>query len=125
MSELPPSTPPPAPAPAPVVPPARTVDDIKGDPLVASAASRVGDAIVNAKEFAGEITLFVDRDRIVEVCRAFKDDGFVYLVDLAGVDYSKFPNHTGARFSVSYTLYSFQKNNRVRLRVWTDEQTAI
>ncbi|HJQ36075.1 MAG TPA: NADH-quinone oxidoreductase subunit C [Thermoanaerobaculia bacterium] len=108
-----------------VPPPQKTADDIKRDPLVAAAVSRSGDAITDAKEFANEITLFADRDRIVEVCRAFKDDGFVYLVDLAGVDYSKFPNHTGPRFSVAYTLYSFQKNARVRLRVWTDETTPI
>jgi NADH-quinone oxidoreductase subunit C len=85
----------------------------------------VGEAVVGAREQVGEITLFVDRDQIVEVCRAFKSDGFVYLVDLAGVDYSKFPNHTGLRFGVSYTLYSFQKNARVRLRVWTDETTPV
>src|ERR1044071_1197097 len=129
MSELPPSTPPPpapaAPSVAPAAPPAKTADDIKRDPLVASAVTRVSDAILDAKEFAGEITLFADRDRIVEVCRAFKDDGFVYLVDLAGVDYSKFPNHSGLRFSVAYMLYSFQKNARVRLRVWTDADTPV
>jgi NADH-quinone oxidoreductase subunit C len=114
-----------APAPAAAAPPARTLDEIKRDPLVASAVSRVDDAILGARELVGEITLFVDRDRIVEVCRAFKADGFVYLVDLAGVDYSKFPGHTNLRFSVAYTLYSFQKNARVRLRVWTDETTPI
>lgn len=92
---------------------------------MAAAVNRAGDAIVGAKEQVGEITLFVDRDRIVEVARAFKDDGFNYLVDLCGVDYSKYPNHTGPRFCVAYTLYSFQKNNRVRLRVWTDETTPI
>jgi NADH-quinone oxidoreductase subunit C len=125
MSEqTPPSSPPASPA-APSAPPARSVDEIKRDPLVAAAASRVDDAILGAKEFAGEITLFADRDRIVEVCRAFKDDGFVYLVDLAAVDYSKYPGHTGLRFSVAYTIYSFQKNNRVRLRVWTDEKSPV
>jgi NADH-quinone oxidoreductase subunit C len=117
---------PPSPAPPPpAVPQGRSVDEIKRDPLVASAVSRVDDAVLGAKELVGEITLFFDRDRIVEVARAFKDAGFVYLVDLAGVDYSKYPGHTGARFSVSYTLYSFQKNARVRLRVWTDEQSPI
>jgi len=131
MSELtPPSSPPPATPPAPAVPaatapPARSVDDIKRDPLVAGAVSRIGDAVLDAKDFVGELTLFVDRDRIVEVCRAFKDDGYVYLVDLCGVDYSKFPGHTGARFSVVYTLYSFQKNARVRLRVWTNDKEPV
>jgi NADH-quinone oxidoreductase subunit C len=120
-----PSQPAAAPAAAAAVPPARTLDELKRDPLVASAVARVEDAIISAKEQVGEITLFVDRDRIVEVCRAFKSDGFVYLVDLAAVDYSKFPGHTNLRFSVAYTLYSFAKNARVRLRVWTDEATAI
>lgn len=122
MSEHTPPTPPPAAAPAP---PARTVEDIKRDPLVAAAVARVDEAILGAKEFAGELTLFVDRDRIVEVCRAFKDDGYDYLVDLTGLDYSKYPNHTGLRFSVAYTLYSFGKNARIRLRVWTDEKSPV
>ena len=124
MSEqTPPSSPPASPAAA--APPARSVDEIKRDPLVAAAVARVDDAITGAKEFAGEITLFADRDRIADVCRAFKSDGFVYLVDLAAVDYSKYPGHTGPRFSVAYTLYSFQKNNRVRLRVWTDDKEPV
>ncbi|HYC92339.1 MAG TPA: NADH-quinone oxidoreductase subunit C [Thermoanaerobaculia bacterium] len=98
---------------------------MKRDPLVASAVARVDDAVLDAREFAGELTLFIDRDRIVEVARAFKDSGYVYLVDLAAVDYSKYPAHTGPRFSVAYTLYSFQKNARVRLRVWTDETAPV
>jgi len=102
-------------------PPPRSLDDIRRDPLIAGAAERSGDAITAAKEFVGEITLTIDRNRIVEVCRAFKDDGFNYLVDLAGADYSTYPNHSGPRFAVSYTLYSFQKNNRVRLKVWTED----
>jgi NADH-quinone oxidoreductase subunit C len=125
MSETTPPSPPPTAQPAAAAPPARSVDDIRRDPLVAAAVKRVDDAVLDAKEQVGEITLFVDRDRIVEVCRAFKDDGFVYLVDLAGVDYSKYPGHTNLRFSVSYTLYSFAKNARVRLRVWTDEKTPV
>lgn len=125
MSE---QTPPPSatpPAAAATAPPARSVEEIRKDPLVAAAVARVDEAILGAKEFAGEITLFADRDRIVEVCRAFKNDGWVYLVDLCGLDYSKYPDHTGLRFSVAYTLYSFQKNARVRIRVWTDDKYPV
>jgi NADH-quinone oxidoreductase subunit C len=103
----------------------RSVDEIKRDPLIAGACKRAGDAILDAKEFVGEISLTVARDRIAEVAQTFKDDGFNYLVDLTGVDYSSFPNWTGDRFGVSYTLYSFSKNNRVRLKVTTDENTPI
>ena len=122
MSEdaTPPSTPPVAAAPT-----GRSFDELKRDPLVAAAVARVEEHILSAREMVGELTLFVDRDHIVDVCRAFKDDGFVYLVDLAGVDYSKFPGHANPRFSVAYTLYSFRRNARVRLRVWTDDGEPV
>ena len=101
--------------------PARTADEIKRDPRVADAVARVGDAVVDAKEFANEITLTVARERIREVAEAFKQDGFTYLVDLAGVDYSKYPGWTGARYGVAYMLYSFRKNTRIRLKVFTND----
>jgi len=122
LTEAPQTPPPPAP---PAAPAARTAEEIKRDPLVAAAVARSGDAIVDAKEFAGEITLLVQREKIADVCRAFKDECFKYLVDLSGVDYSNYPNYTGSRFGVSYMLYSFDKNARVRLKVTTDENTAI
>ena len=106
-------------------PETRTADDIKRDPRIAAAVARVNDAITEAKEFAGEITLGVSRDRIRDVANAFKNEGFNYLVDLSGVDYSKYPGWSGPRFAVSYTLYSFRKNNRVRLKVGTDDGTPI
>jgi NADH-quinone oxidoreductase subunit C len=120
MSEAPHTPPPPA---APTA--GRTPDEIKHDPLVAAAVARAADAVIGAKEFAGEITLTVARERIQEVAAAFKAEGFNYLVDLSGVDYSKYPGYAGPRFVVSYMLYSFSKNARVRLKVATDEGTAI
>ena len=114
--------PPAAPAAAPA---ARAANDIKRDPLVVAAVSRDWEAVTDAKEFAGEITLTIAREKIAAVCRSFKDDGFNYLVDLSGIDYSKYPGHTGQRFGVSYTLYSFRRNARVRLRTFTDEATPV
>jgi len=124
MSETPQKPPPPKPA-APAAPAGRSLDEIKNDPLIAGACARVGDAIVEAKEFAGEITLTVARERIADVCQAMKDDGFNYLFDLAGVDYSTYTGWKGDRFGVAYTLYSFSKNNRVRIKTMTDESTPI
>ncbi|HVT03415.1 MAG TPA: NADH-quinone oxidoreductase subunit C [Thermoanaerobaculia bacterium] len=112
-------------APQPPPPAARTADDILREPLVASTVSRIRDAITTAKEFAGEITLHVSRDRIREVCQAFKSDGFTYLVDLSGIDYSTYPNHSEARFGVAYHLYSFRSNARVRLKVFAADGESI
>jgi NADH-quinone oxidoreductase subunit C len=122
VSEAPHTPPPPAP---PAAPTARTVEEIKRDPLVAAAVARADDAIIGAKEFAGEITLTVARERIRDIATNFKTEGFNYLVDLAGVDYSKYPNYTGPRFVIAYTLYSFTKNARVRLKVAADEGETI
>lgn len=120
MSETPESTPQSAPHKAPAAPAApagRAIDEILAEPIIAQAASSVRGAILEAKEFAGEITLLINVDRIVDVCQAFKAASYTYLVDLTGVDYSKYPGHAGHRFGVTYTLYSFEKNARVRLRV--------
>lgn len=126
---MPETTPPPGPqaaaAPQTAAAVVRSAEDIRRDPLIAGAVARAPEAILDAKEFAGEITLKVARERINEVAAAFKADGFDYLVDLCGVDYSKYPGHTGDRFGVTYTLYSFRKNGRVRLKVSTDEATGV
>ena len=112
--------------PAPVAaPPQRSREEILRDPLVAAAVSQLSDAVVNAREFAGEITLIIDRARIREVAEAFKRDGFRYCVDVTGVDYSKYAGHTGERFAVAYHLYSFDKNKRVRLKVFTSDGLPV
>jgi NADH-quinone oxidoreductase subunit C len=117
-----PAEPAPAPPPAPV---ARSREEVLRDPSVAAVASQFGDAIRETREFAEQITLVIDRERIREVCEAFKRDGYAYLVDLTGVDYSKFPGHAGDRFAVAYHLYDFKKNKRIRLKVFAPEGTPV
>ena len=73
MSEAPLTTPPPTP------------EEIKRDPLVAQAVARVADAIVGAKEFAGEITLNVAVERIRAGLDGRVDDGSGGSAELGGV----------------------------------------
>ena len=50
----------------------------------------LGDALVEAREHVGEITLVVRRDAIVDVCRLLRDTpGLEYqqLMEIVGVDY--------------------------------------
>lgn len=96
----------------------RTAEQILADQAVAAAVQPLRDAILEASEFAGEITLVVERRRVREVAASFKSAGYTYLVDLTGVDYSAYPGHSGdLRFAVVYHLYSFEKNLRIRLKV--------
>ena len=70
-------------------------------------------------------TFIVRREDIVEALRALRDDPelqFTLPLDLFGVDY---PGRPEGRFDVVYLLYSIKTGDRVRLKVRTDENTAI
>lgn len=113
------------PAPAPAAPPAKTKEEVLADPIVVAVTSAMPEAFLNAKDAIGEISLYVAREAIADVCRAFKARGFTYLVDLSGSDYSTFPAHAGERFCVNYLLHAFEKNDRVRLKVFVADGVNV
>jgi len=96
--------------------------DAAGDPLVGALREALPEAIEQARTLAGDLTLSVRREAIAEVAAALKrDHGFTYLIDICGADY---PKRT-PRFEVVYHLHRFPDHRRVRLRVGTDEATAV
>ena len=91
-----------------------------GERIVANS----GGGVTSFKVACGELTLEAVTHRIVEVLTHLRDDPdmrFQQLIDLAGVDYPDRPK----RFDVVYHLLSFVKNRRVRVKVQTDEDTAV
>ena len=54
----------------------RGITEILADPRVEPAVAPVREAILEAKEFAEEMTLTVERRRIREVCESFKRAGY-------------------------------------------------
>lgn len=122
--------------------------------LVDHAQELLGDTIVSVREVAGQYTLEVRRDRIIEVCRTLRDDPsfrFDQLMDLCGVDYLEYGRaavegsddpaggpsggaHSavceparvpGRRFAVVYHLLSLAHNRRLRLRAYLDDELPI
>ena len=102
--------------------------------LIAHARKIFGAAIAAVHESTGQLTLEVRRDRIVEVCRALRDDpafAFEQLMDLCGVDYLDYGRESsrglrpGPRFAVVYQLLSLRHNRRVRLRAWLDDEMPL
>src|SRR5689334_4577855 len=92
--------------------------------VIEAARVAVGAALLDVNEHVGEITLVVNREAIVDVCRALRDTpGLEYqqLMEIAGVDYPERPE----RFEVVYHLLSLTKNRRIRVTVLTDEQTPV
>ncbi len=76
------------------------------------------DVVRGAEQYAGEDTVYVHPERIVDVCRYLRDfHGFIYLSDLGGID-----RFTDAdRFEVFYNILSFEAGKRLRLKVRVDE----
>ena len=99
-------------------------------PASASELEKLGKAIckdaqgviTGASVAFGELTLTAPAGKIVEALTYLRDvQGFHQLVDLCGVDYPERP----LRFDVVYHLLSLTKNRRIRVKVQTDEDTAV
>lgn len=71
-----------------------------------------------------ELTVLVNRESISRVLQGLRDDSrwaFVQLLDICGVD---FPAEE-QRFEVVYHLLSLKNNQRLRVKVRTDEETPV
>jgi NADH-quinone oxidoreductase subunit C len=83
--------------------------------------SRFADAVLEANEFRGELTVVVPKERIVDICRFLKEDPqlqFDFLADVFGIDMYT----PTKRFGVIYNLYSLKNKNRIHLKVFTEEE---
>lgn len=87
-------------------------------------ASKNGEDVIEFNVAFNELTLNVKRDQIVKVLSFLRDDAnckFVQLTDVCGVDYPE----REERFDVVYHLLSMHHNQRVRVKVSTDEETTV
>jgi NADH-quinone oxidoreductase subunit C len=99
--------------------------DAAGHPLVTRLREKLGEAIVEASEFLGQLSVRVSPARVVEVCEFLKRDAespFDYLSDLTCVH---FPENADAPFEIIYNLYSISANVRVRLKARTTDGAGV
>ncbi|HWI27093.1 MAG TPA: NADH-quinone oxidoreductase subunit C [Stellaceae bacterium] len=90
------------------------------DHVAASLASH----LVESTVIHGQLVITVKRDAIAPVLTFLRDDPrclFKLLSDLCGVDYPDRPE----RFEVVYNLLSLKLNQRIRVKVTTDEENAV
>ena len=91
-------------------------------PVVSPLNERFPGAIVESKFALGEVSLFIDPERIVEVCRALKEDfAFEQLSGVTGVDW--WPQEP--RFEIVYQLHSISRNIRLRLKARISDNDAL
>ncbi len=74
----------------------------------------------------GELTLVIPRTEMLSVMKLLRDDydlRFEQLIDVCGVDYQSYGDGIwrGKRFAAVYHLLSVSKNQRIRVRVFAEE----
>lgn len=72
----------------------------------------------------GELTITIRRDDLLKVMKFLKDDAncqFLTLLDVCGVDYPD----DDERFEIVYHMLSMTHNNRIRVKLRTDEDTPV
>lgn len=87
-------------------------------------------AIKASRIALGELSIDVDLHDLVASCRILRDAPacrFEQLIDLCAVDYSEYGDGAwdGPRFAVVYHLLSVSLNQRVRLRVFVDDEVPM
>jgi len=84
----------------------------------------VADLIKRYEVRHGELTVYAERDGIVKLAKFLKDDNqcvFETLIDICGVDWPE----RSQRFDVVYHFLSMRLNQRIRVKVKTDEATPV
>lgn len=92
--------------------------------LSAYIAEKLGGRIREAVVAYGELTLTVEPQDIVPVLTFLRRDvqcQFISIIDICGADYPA----RERRFDVVYHLLSPRQNQRIRVKVMTDEETPV
>jgi len=92
--------------------------------LGAAISASLENEVLTSDVAFGELTIGVRAEHIQKVLTFLRDDNdccFKQLVDLCGADYPE----RSKRFEVIYHLLSYQLNQRIRVKVKTDEDTPV
>jgi NADH-quinone oxidoreductase subunit C len=85
---------------------------------------RSGEAVLEAENSHGDLSIVVHPGRIREVLEILKTESslqYAMLMDLFGMDYLKFQPETPERFAVVYILYSMTQRSHLRVKVYLPE----
>ncbi|MCZ6491082.1 MAG: NADH-quinone oxidoreductase subunit C [Acidobacteria bacterium] len=112
----------PAAPPAPPKPPAGPAPEPWNSKLATSLQERFPEASIEALSYLGQNFFVLPPESFLPVAGYLKSEsGFDMLADLTAVDYPK----REKRFEVIYQLYSFPRNERIRLKISLGEEESV
>lgn len=76
------------------------------------------ESVLDTNWYAGEFSITIDRSKSFAALKSLKEDfGFNYLADISTVDHYT----DEQRFEVQYNLFNLDKNQRLRVKVFIEE----
>jgi len=90
-------------------------------PVLAALKAKFPEAVQAVSFYAGEVSVLLDKESLLAVCRFLKDDpavGMDYLSNLCGADY---PDRE-KRFEVVHHLFSISRGHRINLKIRIADQ---
>lgn len=84
----------------------------------------LGESVLDVTVRLGELAVSIRRDDLLKVMKFLRDDAncqFLTLLDVCGVDYPD----DDERFEIVYHMLSMTHNNRIRVKLRTDEDTPV
>lgn len=115
---------PPATPPKPATPKAPVKPEPWASPLLDELQKKFPGAISEAVIFRNQPALNIAKEQLVAICQFLKSpEGGAYtlLTDETAADYPR----RKKRFDIIYQLYSFERNNRLRLRVQVSVEEKV
>ncbi len=91
--------------------------------MIAKLESLLGASLLSHTERLGEATIVVSAIGMSDSLLKLRDAGFEQLIDLCGVDYLAYGDGAweGKRFAAVYHLLSVANNDRLRVRVFAED----
>ena len=99
----------------------------RSEQLAEALTQRLGDNALELSVELGETTVVIPPAELAPIMRELRDDPdlqFAMLIDLCGVDYSRYrdePAAPGRRFAAVYHLLSLTHNRRLRVRTFAPD----
>lgn len=90
--------------------------------VIEALRERFAEALGETVEYAGEMTVYVERGRLLDVLALLKDElGFTYLSDMGTID--RFTETE--RFEVFYNLVNMPERKRLRVKLRLDDGETV
>lgn len=89
--------------------------------IVEKVKKQFDKSIEEIKEFRGDLSITVTKDKIVDLAKFLKEDEelqFITCIDVTAIDWATRKN----RFTVVYHVYSFKNNFTLRIKVNIEEE---